>query len=128
MSFHKTKKFKDLKKEWDKKLEKTGFKDIETPDGKLKNYHSVYWGIEERKERALRATGYFDLAMDVFRKHKFKNPKEKLVWLLHAKGNTVRGIEEKFEKWFTEARLGKSAAFKIIKSISKATGMRHEYE
>ena len=104
-----SKSFKKLQDEWYAKLKATGFNDIEEGT-KLKDYHSTNWNNQEAAFRKQVTEDYYDKAMEIFRRYRFKNPKERLVWLLHAQGHTVRDIEAKFEKMenYDFARLKKS--------------------
>lgn len=95
----KTKEFKALKAKWDKKLEKSGFDDIER-DGNLKLFHSVYFADPRRyDENVVEAKHqYYNIAGVFLNEHKFANTLEKKIWQLHSEGKSIREIEKALAK------------------------------
>lgn len=78
------KEFKELQSTWYKKLEDTGFVEIEQPDGNLKKWSSYLvsqaYEVRQAKEEYFRAAGKF------LYDHKFKDEYERQVWAFHAQG------------------------------------------
>jgi glutamine synthetase adenylyltransferase len=96
---YQTKEFKELQAKWAKKLEKDGFEDIETLDGKLKGishadfFKAHYNQIDaQAKEEYYRQAGYF------LYEHKFKNELERKIWELHLEGVGIREIVKVLKK------------------------------
>jgi hypothetical protein len=95
----KTKEFLALKSKWDAKLEKDGFVDIETSDGKLKGishadfFKAHYNQIDaQAKEEYYRQAGYF------LYEHKFNTELERKIWELHVEGIGIREIVKVLKK------------------------------
>jgi hypothetical protein len=87
-----SKEFKDLQKDWYKKLKDSGFQDIERGAGQLKtdplqNIKTFYDlnSFESKQE-------YFRMAGAFLYSYKFKNEAEKLIWRLHSEGVSFRTI------------------------------------
>lgn len=90
----KSREFKALKALWYKKLAKTGFEDIEMDEYRLERYHSFDFPGQQPLSFEMRQR-YFELANQLLHAHKFKSPKERNIWKLHASGWTVRDIAKK---------------------------------
>lgn len=95
----KTKEFLTLQAKWNKKLEKSGFEDIETKDGLLKGishadfFKAHYNQIDaQAKEEYYRNAGYF------LYEHKFKTELERKIWELHVEGVGIREIVKILKK------------------------------
>lgn len=90
-----TKEFKKLQAEWNKRLKKEGFEDIEQADGNLKLWdshkaRSMYSskGAEYYEARAR----YYQLAGQFLHDFVFPDEETKLIWELHADGMSYRNI------------------------------------
>jgi hypothetical protein len=92
---------KELKDSWGKKLEKTGFEDIERSDGTLKRWDSFYFAREkhghhhggrEFKEEYYRLAGHF------LHDFPFKTDRDRKIWDLHAQGKTIKFITNMLKK------------------------------
>lgn len=90
---YQTKEFKALLGKWNKKLEKEGFEDIETTDGRLKGIsHADFFKAhynrttDQAKEEYYRYAGYF------LYEHKFSSELERKIWELHIEGVGIREI------------------------------------
>lgn len=91
---------KKLQSDWAKKLADSGFEDIETPDGYLKNYASSRYlsGKNNGKDAEYLIADYetkaryYRLAGQFLYSHKFANEAEKQVWVHHAEGVSFRKI------------------------------------
>lgn len=91
----KSKAFRDLKSEWDKKLKDSGFKDIEHPDGRLELWTTEFFrnrlnkfgaAFQESKQE------YYRLAGQFLYDHPFADDLERSIWELHSEGLSIRDI------------------------------------
>ncbi len=102
MNFKSTE-FKKLQKKWYKKLQETGFVDIEQNEYELKNSTT---GIPFTAEETVK---YYTLASAYLQSTDFESLTEKLIWFLHSEGETGRTIG---------AALSRSASY-VSKIINK---------
>lgn len=91
---HNSPQFKKLQDEWYKKLQDSGFDDIEHEDGKLRtgpnnNFESQVINASMHVEAK---TEYFRQAGFFLHDHKFQDDFDRLVWGLHTRGLSVREI------------------------------------
>ncbi len=93
--------FEQLKNLWYKKLEESGFKEIEDtshPDQPLKEWHAHAFKL--RKIDGLKAElsyDYYLKARELIDTYAFDNPTHKVIWRLHAEGLSKRKIEKEIE-------------------------------
>lgn len=93
------KQFKDLKEEWDQKLEEVGFNDIESPNDTLKTWDSCNF----RRKRTLNLLNerqrYFQLATQLLNDHPFLviTQTEEEIWHMFCEGMTTREIAQTFK-------------------------------
>lgn len=88
----KSKAFKELEKKWYTKLEKSGFKDIEQPDGNLKVWaSSACKNYAEPNVRAAKEE-YYRMAGQFLYDYKFTSAIDKFAWKHHANGVSIRSI------------------------------------
>lgn len=89
-----------LKKIWYAKLKKSGFNDIEMPDGDLKGRSTEfsrdratyqYGGLEAKGE-------YNRLANFFLQEHEFASRLEKTIWEYHVNGLSIRNISTVLKK------------------------------
>ena len=97
--------FRALQQKWYKKLEQSGFKDIEDEKGRLKVYSGI--GLSEDLPLPVSRTDYssklykesqaeyYRLAGQYLYDKKFKSPRDKQVWALHTQGLSFTVISEK---------------------------------
>lgn len=86
----KSRKFKRLKTEWEKKLIESGFQDIENADGSLKaavDPRTISYALQVKESREK----YYSIANAFLQTHKFKGP-EKKIWDLHCQAVGARSI------------------------------------
>lgn len=107
-------KLSPLEKTWYKKLEDSGFKDIETTD-------DVFWG-ERKKKRRLTATysttyEYYRLAGFFLYDYKFRDERDRLIWHLHCEGKTLHSIARETKK--VGYKVEKSTVDNVIKRLAK---------
>jgi len=95
---YKTKQFEELKKKWYKKLEKTGFEDIEQADGRLVGKHGEWFKYYHNPTLDLAKQDYFRHAGYFLYEHKFANDFERRIWELHVEGISIRNIAKILSK------------------------------
>ena len=94
-------KFKKLKAQWYKKLEKSGFDDIEDhnyPDDPLRCYHALDFK-KVSPEKYEQVTKYYENARQLLFTYKFPNDSIRRIWELYVEGTTVREIEKQVRKY-----------------------------
>lgn len=87
-----TDKFKKLNAEWSKTLESTGFKDVETPDGALKEWDTNFFRNKFNYETYKAKEDYFRMITHIYAMHKFKDKVEKFMFAEHSDGASFRSI------------------------------------
>jgi hypothetical protein len=97
--FYETEAFKELEIKWKKRLERSGFDDIEYEGGCLKKpacglfiTKSNGRDYKLRKVHYDSVEDYYRLAGQFLYDYTFANSKEKLIWKLHAEGISQRNI------------------------------------
>lgn len=111
------KKLEDLKAIWYKKLEKSGFHDIESNENDLKwssNSQAKQNLHEDRKEFNKNKENYFRLAGYFLNDHNFESIIEKTIWDAHASGTGHKRIPALLKKINI-----KMAATQVLKIIHK---------
>lgn len=86
--------FKELQKLWYKKLEDTGFFDIEAKETTFRSHrygrgkrHGQYSNTWQDSKRY-----YYDLATSFLNEHEFESPLERVIWEYHANSISTRNI------------------------------------
>lgn len=92
--FNETDAFKKLQARWCKKLEDDGFEDIEK--GERKNVITPQV-IKARKSQYDGGNVYYDLCQSILREFKFKKDIHRVIFQLHADGNSERVIVKYLE-------------------------------
>lgn len=92
MSQFKSKEFRNLQKDWYKKLANTGFEDIE--DTSSQNEFLKSWSSE------INETGqeYYYMAEHFLSEYSFQDDDEKLIWEMHTNGKSERDIAIAFKR------------------------------
>lgn len=101
--FYETRSFKKLNDEWSRKLEQSGFEDIEQPtnfksglpDGNLKQWASSFFIANFRDgdvDKFKAKEEYYRLAGQFLHEYKFSNEYEKNVWEMHGEGLSIETI------------------------------------
>ena len=123
--FHKTPAFKKLNEKWKKKLEKSGFDDIEQDEEHLKLLHSTQFYRARANEQAggIQAKmDYYHLTTQFLNEYSFETAQDKRIWEEHDKGlkvpeivkelkiktSTVKATVTKLKKSMSVMYLGKS--------------------
>ena len=87
-----------LTQKWYQKLKKSGFDDIEMPNGKwLKQYHNEYYQARYTPLEFQNKEEYFRKARHFLIEHAFESEKDRLVWQLHSEGLSLREITKKLK-------------------------------
>ena len=97
--FWKTKQFKTLERQWEKKLQDAGFKDAEkTVKGErvlITSSVCVYRRrVEPVEEKRTAATEYFSMLSTLFMKEVFHDESEKIIMELTAEGKKIKEISD----------------------------------
>lgn len=110
-------KFKKLQNTWYKKLEKSGFEDIEdhrTKDEKLKSWHSMRFFLNYESGTRWRAKEtYFQNALWFLENYCFDTSKDKRIWACHAEGLSIRETAKKLN-------YSRTIVFRAIKRLRSA--------
>ena len=89
--------FKKLKARWYQKLAASGFTDLEDDNGRLEldrhPDHGFAKRIGYRQDLLDDRAKYFAWASQMLHETRFKNPKPRRIWALHAEGKTSREIQ-----------------------------------
>lgn len=120
-----TKISKELEEEWNKKLKESGFEDIEQPDGKLKLWHSHYFGKALTDPITAKAKEeYYTMAAEFLDTYSFASPEEKHIWEMHASGKTVSEIYRHLKD--TDRKMYRDGIIKLVKRLADTmvTGWR----
>lgn len=97
----KTKKFKSLKEKWYKKLEKSGFEDIEDnslEEPLIKDWHSRRFKKWPKEVFDFRLKYYAD-ARSLLHTYAFESELHKRIWELHSEGWSLRDIEQEIGEY-----------------------------
>lgn len=107
LSQHNSQELKKLQREWDEKLKKSGFQEIENREnGLLKVWHSYHFQKQDQG-RIESQSLYYEKAWEFFHRHPFKDLLELRIWELHCEGLSLRQIAK-------ELRLKTCRAYKVI--------------
>lgn len=87
----KTERFIVLRIEWEKKLEESGFKDIER-NNSLKRFHSYDFQDIYTEDRFKEKSEYYYDAFQFLHIHEFKHEAHRQIWELHTHGIPYRDI------------------------------------
>ncbi len=88
--------YKKLKARWYKKLEESGFEDIENDDGTLKNEVDPRTVANAMATKELREE-YYVLATQFLETYKEFTPSSKKIWALHCTGLGAHKIAKQLE-------------------------------
>lgn len=117
----KTPSYTELKKIWYKKLEKSGFKDVERNDKheNLKQYDApwFYHYASKNPEVMIAKQEYFYNATQMLQTGMFENATEKEIWALHSDGKSLRAIAK-------EVGFNKDNVHAIVKKLQSRFGCK----
>lgn len=86
--------FIQLKQFWYQKLKESGFKDIETFHGYIKDWPSQRIQRDFTIDKIQEKQSYFRMASQLYWEHSFESALEKKIWELHCEGLSYREIAE----------------------------------
>lgn len=110
-----SKQLKKLQQTWQRKLERSGFEDVERPNGTLKNYDSYRLREMNMTGDVLQARQrYYELARHFYNDHTFETSLEKEVWRLHSEGVTYKEIVKAIKR-----RVSWSSVQRIVVRLAK---------
>lgn len=89
--------FKKLKDKWYKKLEKSGFEDVESDEYNLKSWSSVLFLRKTPESWEAKAT-YYQMASNFLEEYKFDSNIEKTIWEYHSNGLSARNTSVLLKK------------------------------
>lgn len=116
MKYYETVDFKSLDAKWKQKLKKSGFEDIEQPDGLLKIWASYFFKVRSNGTTEQAKEEYYRLAGHLLYDHKFPTARHKAVWELHAIGQTLDEITAALKS--RNFKMSRDRVYKIIKELS----------
>ncbi len=98
--FHKTKEFLKLKKEWDEKLEKAEFDDIDPKDNDDTTViePQKFTASNRKRQYDHGSPGYYEMCHAILRLFKFKKEIHKRIFELHTEGKSEREIADIVQK------------------------------
>lgn len=83
--------FQKLQKKWYKKLEDSGFEDIESDEFNLKTWSSTFH-LKHSLETWQAKAEYYQLATNFLEEYKFNSNLDKIIWEYHSNGLGARKI------------------------------------
>lgn len=101
----KSKDFKSLEALWYKKLEESGFQDIETSEQHLEYWHSRLFQDQNTPDTFKAKEAYYQLAGQFLHDHTFDSPFEQTIWALHCEGLSNRKIYQKLQGQYEVGRI-----------------------
>lgn len=116
--YYKTSAFKKLNDKWKKKLDKSGFDDIEQDEDRLKLYHKDQFYRARANEQAggfEAKQDYYYLTTQFLNDYSFENKQDKKIWAEHDKGLSVPEIVKELNLTFGTV---KKTITKLKKSMS----------
>lgn len=113
---------KKLQREWYKKLEDDGFKDIEQDEYGLKHWSS-HWNTRHSIEEIQSKISYYEMADKFLSTHKFDSEVERAIWEYHSNGIGSRDIVITLAK--VGIRQNRTYICRIIKRLE--TLMKNQY-
>lgn len=114
--------FETLRAEWYGKLKDSGFKDIENKRGSVGRGAPRVDNIVQVQQEAI--LEYYSMARQFLVEHEFTSDSEKLIWSLHAEGDSARDISDKLCTQHS-TKLKKTRVWEIVKALE--TAMRSKY-
>lgn len=129
---YETEEFKELQKNWYKKLKEEGFVDIEKEKHGFKSYiYANGAGLVEGKKNQYSATyrnskiEYYRAAEHFLNEYKFKSNLDKVIWEYHSNGISTREIS----KLLADAKVLKTSYTTIWQTVKRIrTLMKKKYK
>lgn len=118
-----TPEFLRLFKLWNRKLERSGHREIEDftlRDPPLKTWESTRWNSTDSIQNEWRQQ-YYEMAESLLRLYPFKSKEHKRIWQLHCEGFSVRKIAQQLDR----KKFSKSSIQNVILRIKRKSGLSH---
>lgn len=113
--------FNKLKALWYKKLEESGFTDIEQDEIYLKRGVSV---IDPRRITWQSQAEYYHMATNFLNDHRFRSNLEKVMWEYRSEGMSIRDIAITLSKALTKP-IPRMSAWRIINRLEQLMKKRY---
>lgn len=111
MSVYKSDSFKRLRAQWYKKLQKSGFNDIENKSDLISVWHSSHFQKTYSRDEFQSKEEYFRRALHFLNEHAFQTVTEFQIWEMHADGASLRVIAK-------ELKTKVCRVHKVVKNLS----------
>ena len=110
--------YEKLRALWYKKLEASGFEDIEQSDGNLKVWAGKF---KSRRFQELMVNNehYYQLVNQFLNDYQFASTRDKIIWTYHAEGLSVRDIATTLNK-IKATKTNRQTVWVIIKRLEGA--------
>lgn len=105
-----------LKEVWYRKLERSGFKDIEHDENNLIDYSSSFNHNKRSAKDFYAKSEYYSMAGQFLNEFKFKSKLQKIIWEYHSNGVSARNIAKVLAKTRV-SNLRKSQIWNILKPL-----------
>lgn len=110
--------YQTLKTVWYKKLEKSGFRDIEQDEYNFRHVaHSSYFSRPQSLQSWRAKEGYYTMARKFLHEYKFKSNLEKVIWEYHSEGIGHSAIA-KLLKRVKIRKLNKDSVCKLTRKLA----------
>lgn len=109
--------FEETQAKWYKKLERSGFEDIESDQNNLKVWSSVFFA-RHSIEQIQAKQAYYQMATNFLGDHKFETRREKIIWEYHANGISYRDISKTLKR--VNVKLSHTAVQNIVHKLQAA--------
>ena len=116
--------FKELQKQWYKKLKDEGFQDIEASNAEMFPRPGRSHVSDDSPDKILAIMEYYSMARSFLIDHEFKSEKHKTIWEYHSEGMSVREISLVM-KPLELPGTDKSTIHQTIKSLEKLMKARY---
>ncbi len=116
--------FKKLQAKWNKKLEKSGFIDIEDETERLKSW-SIRWRTKKRLNEAKARQPYYELATQFLSEYEFESNLDQIIWEYHSNGLSIREIADTLKKVKIGRHQTRNTVWPTIKRLEEA--MKRKY-
>lgn len=118
--------YQKIRDVWYRKLERTGFEDIEQDEYNFKTGLNSYRFKNKDVLRDYHAKSeYYSMAGQFLHSHKFASNLEKTIWEYHANAISVRNIAKLLSKVRTTRKMNKDSVNKIVQRLT--TEMKRKY-
>lgn len=108
---------KELQDKWYKKLEKSGFQDIESDEDNLKVWSSVFFA-RHSIEQIQAKQAYYQMATNFLEDNNFENKRDRIIWEYHANGISYRDISKVLKR--VRIKLSHTAVQNIVHKLQVA--------